>query len=408
MTNCCKDPEIGRESCSDPAAGDGTGRSVWHIIAPEFPPQVGGVADYTHLVAAALTSVGNTVHVWAPGANRPRADGVLFHALTGGMSRRSLQMMSRWFDGFSCQNHILVQWVPHGYGYRSMNVPFCRWVLQRAQRGDRIELMVHEPFLRFRQGSWRQDLAATVHRLMVSLLLRASTNVWVSTPDWEPELRPWAFGRELGFKWLPVPNNIPVVQAEDEVRLLRDHLRASKPLLAGHFGTFAPRVRDTLLQVLPRVIRRGDTRVVLLGPGSHEFRGALIQAAKLDPADVTASGALPHRELSLHLSSCDLMIQPYPDGLNGRRGSAMAGIAHGKAVVATRGRATEPIWSESRGVMLAEAHPPEALESAVHRLLDQPEERAQIAERGRMLYSSTFDVRHTVNALVAAQRASGL
>ena len=33
-----------------------------------------------------------------------------------------------------------------------------------------VELMVHEPFLAFREGSWRQDLVALVHRLMITVL----------------------------------------------------------------------------------------------------------------------------------------------------------------------------------------------------------------------------------------------
>src|SRR5579862_6625194 len=38
----------------------------WHIITPEYPPQTGGVSDYTRLVAEGLAEKGDVVHVWCP------------------------------------------------------------------------------------------------------------------------------------------------------------------------------------------------------------------------------------------------------------------------------------------------------------------------------------------------------
>ena len=49
------------------------------------------------------------------------------------------------------------------------------------------------------------------------------------------------------------------------------------------------------------------------------------------PAD-----GLANEEVSVHLSACDLMIQPYPDGISARRTSAMAALAHERPVVTTR------------------------------------------------------------------------
>ena len=69
---------------------------------------------------------------------------------------------------------MIVQWVPHAYGFRAMNLGFCLWLWSRASRGDDIELMVHEPYLAFWGGSWRQTAAAIVHRLMTVVLLRSA------------------------------------------------------------------------------------------------------------------------------------------------------------------------------------------------------------------------------------------
>ena len=49
----------------------------WQIITGEYPPQPGGVSDYTRIVANGLASAGDSVVVWAPpltgGASRPHA-----------------------------------------------------------------------------------------------------------------------------------------------------------------------------------------------------------------------------------------------------------------------------------------------------------------------------------------------
>ena len=50
--------------------------TTWHIITGEYPPNPGGVADYTQLVALGLAAHGDSVHVWAPrGSNGPRRTG---------------------------------------------------------------------------------------------------------------------------------------------------------------------------------------------------------------------------------------------------------------------------------------------------------------------------------------------
>ena len=52
--------------------------------------------------------------------------------------------------------------------------------------------------------------------------------------------------------------------------------------------------------------------------------------------------------LADHIGACDLLIQPYPDGISSRRTSAMAGLALGIPVITTTGSLTESLWAETR------------------------------------------------------------
>src|SRR5262249_24483488 len=152
----------------------------WHLITGEYPPQPGGVSDYTRLLAAGLAAAGSEVHVWCPSAPSParHRTGVTVHRQLGQLGPSHLARVGRQLDRFPRPRRLLVQWVPHAYGWQSLNVAFCAWLLYRARIcRDDVQVMVHEAFLSF-AGTWRQWAAATVHRFMTLLLLGAARLVW--------------------------------------------------------------------------------------------------------------------------------------------------------------------------------------------------------------------------------------
>ena len=107
----------------------------------------------------------------APLPHLPASNGVTVHPALGRLSRRDLRAVDRLLDRFPAPRRLLVQWVPHGFGYRSMNVGFCLWLGRRARRGDRVEIMVDEPYLAFGEGALRWSAAAAVHRVMTIILV---------------------------------------------------------------------------------------------------------------------------------------------------------------------------------------------------------------------------------------------
>ena len=375
-----------------------------HILTSEYPPQPGGVSDYTAHVAAGLAEMGEEVHVWSPGpaSLSVTPEGVHVHRAMGSFMPSDLKRAGAELDRFPEPRRILVQYVPHGYGRRSMNVPFCNWLLDRARRGDVIDLMAHEAFLTF-EGSWRQYGAAAVHRLMAAILLRAATRVWVSNREGERRLRPYIFGRDVPFEWLPVPSNVPVIQDFAASEAIRRQYVPAGGLLLGHFGTYGAPVLTVLEPVLARIAEvNPDQPLVLMGRGSLEFRARILERNPAWDRNLHATGPLAPQDLSLHLAACDLLVQPYPDGATTRRGSLMAGISHGKPILTTRGVVTESIWEQSRGVALAPAGDTDAFLALLRQLLRDPAERARLAQAGRQLYHDRFDISRTVAAFHAA------
>ena len=395
---------------------------IRHIITSEYPPQPGGVSDYTRIVAEGLAAAGDEVHVWCPnlecGDLSPLSDGeaqldcsreadkhsgvkpphstVLVHREMGRFAPRSLRDASRLLDQFPSPRHVLVQWVPHGYGFNSMNIGICLWLWRRALRGDEVELMVHEPSLGFGEGSWKHNIVASVHRLMTIILLRATRRVWVSIPAWEKRWRPYTLGRTVEFRWLPVGSNIPVAETPTQSRQIRERYLNDSGRLVGHFGSYDANTTAMLLKSVSPLMKH-DATLLLLGHGSERMRAAVIEQNPAVADRVHATGSLSAGELSQHLSACDLMLQPYIDGVSSRRTSTMTALAHGVPVVTTEGKFTEPLWTASDAVALAQ-DVDELVRSAA-RLLPDVTARQQLATAAKQLYEEHCHPRKTIDAL---------
>jgi glycosyltransferase involved in cell wall biosynthesis len=379
----------------------------WHIITSEYPPQMGGVSDYTQMIARGLADAGDEVHVWCPAVDRTangakervdgKVDAVSIHRELGSLTPSDLHRVSSMLDQFPAPRRILVQWVPHGYGYRSMNLPFCLWIWNRAvRRHDTVQLMVHEPYLTFGDGSWKQSGVAAVHRLMTMVLLAAARSVWISVPAWEKLLRPYALGRSLSCSWLPVASNIPVVDEPPKVKSIRAHYLPAGGQLVGHFGTYDRKIVELLGQSVPELLRISHCNLLLLGHGSETMRAELIRKYPEFAGRVYAAGTLAADDLSLHVSACDLMLQPYPDGVSSRRTSTMVGLAHGLAIVTTSGHLTEPLWAQSGAIALTPIGELPAMVCAAQQLLEDGDLRSGMSEAARSLYRDYFDLEKTI------------
>ncbi|MFY9572452.1 MAG: glycosyltransferase [Blastocatellia bacterium] len=289
-----------------------------------------------------------------------------------------------------------------------MNLAFCLWLWKRAVlHRDALELMVHEPYLPFREGSIRQNLVAVVHRLMTIVLLNAARRVWISVPAWESRLRPYALARRLEFKWLPVPSTIPRIEDGDGVSAIRSRYVGAEGVLLAHFGPYIRQISDVMFLLLPTLLRHHcNLSVLLLGKGSASLYERLVREHSDLAMRIHAPGPLPADELSRHLSACDVMIQPYPDGVSSRRTSVMAGLSHGLAIVTTTGPQTESLWAESGAVLLAAAGDVASMRRLTEEVTADERQRKHLTGAARLLYKECFDLSATIVALRGVQNGT--
>jgi glycosyltransferase involved in cell wall biosynthesis len=376
---------------------------TWHLITGEYPPQPGGVSAYTQLLATRLAAFGDEVHVWCPGeeGETPAEPGITLHRELGRLGLAGLWGADRRLSHQARPRRIVLQWVPHAFGLFAMNIAICLWLWKRvAIDRDQLEIVAHEVRLDFVPKLSIQNVQALVQRLMVAILSRAASRVWVTIPAWEWLWRRVSLGKPPSFAWLPVPSNIQVVSDTERTRRLREQFANDRDAIVGHFGTYGGYITEPLTPVLAALLREDSTvRVLLIGRGSREFRERFLAGQVGLAPQVFATGDLNEDDLSIHLAACDVLVQPFPDGTSSRRTSVMAGLAHGRAIVTTTGWLTEPLWAEREAVALVPAGDVASMLAAVKRLLADDDARHALETSARTLYDERFDIGHTVDAL---------
>ena len=382
----------------------------WVLITGEYPPAPGGVSDYSRQIAQGLAEAGDEVHVWAPAASgmrnlvespaslrfAPALNNLEVHRLPGRFGPRDLEILDRFFRRFSKPCRLLVQYVPHAFGCKGMNVPFCWWL---SRRPEPVWIMFHEvTFPIARHQPLGHNLLGLVTRLMVKLVARKAERIFVTIPAWE-ELLPTDPTLRRRVTCLAVPSNIPNAASPQAVKTVRRHFGAND-ILIGHFGTYGPHMTDLLKKILPPLLQKdSERRILLVGKDSDRFAVVLRQDNPALQRRIEATGCLGPEQVAVHLAACDCLVQPFIDGVSSRRTSLMAGLALGLPIVTNTGPLTDSIWKETEALVLAPSPSPSDLTEAVENLLAQPNRLVELRGQAAGFYQSNFALSRTIEVL---------
>lgn len=375
--------------------------TTWILITGEYPPQKGGVSDYTQLVARGLIAAGDRVQVWSSPCCEHSGDsfGIDIYRLPDHFGPRSMLTMRHLFSQLSGPIQIVVQYTPHAYGYKGMNILFCLWLSMWWR--NRYWVMCHEvafPLLKLQ--SWKHRLLAYVTRFMAARIVGNAGRVFVSIQQWEPALRDLCDSIPP-CHWLPVPSNLDCNPEKGRVEIIRRRLVSDSDLiLIGHFGTFQPSITPFLDDTLPRILARNPRCVgVLVGRNSNEYAASFIARNPELASRLIATGGLPADEAAHSLAACDLLLQPYPDGACTRRGSLMAGLALGLPIVTTVGRHSDSVILDAGAVIGVPVNEIDGLVTAVEYLVANTDKRQQVGRLARELYTAYCSVDTVVGTM---------
>lgn len=370
------------------------------IVTPEYPPARGGVADYTEQVACALAELGHPVEVWAPlaeGSKSSPPPRVSLRPLPDHFGPRSVAALSRALRARPERPTLFLQYVPQGFGWRGLNLPFLAALTRYS---GPFWVMFHEVVYPFIEGQpFRHRVLAAGTRIMLGVVAHRSDRLLVSIPRWTPYIERWGAPKRPP-EWAPVPTNLPTTPTLDRAATRQALGIGEERQVLCYFGMYSAAVAEPLRAALDRLLCRHPERtLLLLGRNSREF-AATVTAA---PGQIVATGELDALTASNALASSDLAVFPFVDGASGRRTSLMAALALGVPVATTWGELSEPIWKESRAVFLSPAGDAKAFANAVDEALSRPEELSEKGRAGRSLYEARFSLARLIRQLTSGE-----
>lgn len=197
---------------------------------------------------------------------------------------------------------------------------------------------------------------------------------------------------------LPVVSNIPVLRAGSAkaTRSVDAGTPAKVRAEAGvvnrlvYFGGNHPTIDLPLVfQAFRYIQQRGKTDSCLLLIGLHADE---VDDRLYEGLPVEFLGRLSADEVSRELQRATVVLLPFLDGVSTRRGSFMAALAHGCAVVTTSGRNTDPLipFHDFCLISAAEARP--FFQDNALALLDDSWAREQLGNKARQYYDEHFSV----------------
>jgi Glycosyl transferase 4-like domain len=373
----------------------------WAMLTGEYPPQPGGVSDYTRLVARGLTAAGDSVCVYAPdpSAIHVNDETVAVHRLPGHYGPQALAALDALLRKQPQPDRILVQYVPQAFGWKGMNLLFALWLAARACRIAPVWVMFHEVATPFMWRPVRHALLAGVTRMMARLVAGAADRVFVAIPAWGAMLHRLC-PRMKQSEWAPVPSNIGTAPRPTATPLTACFPEVRGRQIIGHFGSYGSLIAQCLEPALLGVLEsRTECAAILFGDGGDAFCAGLLERHPALAGRVFATGRLDAEELADTIAQCDLVLQLYPDGISARRGTAMAVLAVGVPMVTNAGAATEPIWATGGVAIAKDGTLGTIVAKAEELLLASRAERTSLGRRGLQLYCETFAIEHTIAKL---------
>jgi glycosyltransferase involved in cell wall biosynthesis len=287
---------------------------------------------------------------------------------------------------------VHVQYQPGAYQLKGA-INLLPWWLRLRAPGLALVTTFHDlrvPYLFPKAGPLRA--------LAVSALLHGSRGaVFVDPADLERA------GTGPNRRWVPIGSNIPNAPPADFQRpAVRARLGAGpSDLLVGYFGFLsASKGSTTLLRALSQLGRSGHSvRLGLIGAGANpasptdlaDERQALALAEQLGlRARLHQTGYLPAAEVSACLLACDVIALPFADGASFRRGSLLAALEHGCAIVTTAPKSSAAGAGQRRlepGAQFLAVPPndPAALAAALVRLVEEPALAERLGRNAQLL-----------------------
>ncbi|MDQ7030519.1 MAG: glycosyltransferase family 4 protein [Ardenticatenia bacterium] len=361
------------------------------LVTGEYPPMVGGIADYTYHLANALAHHGLHVAVLtrtAASSQRAPQANINLHADVQRWRLPTLELVRRRARAYDVV-HLQYQAAAFDLGAAALLVP--DWL--RLWGGSPVVVTLHDlrlPYLFPKAGVLRPAL--------LRRLARRAHAVVVTNHNDERRVRPWLSGRGE-VRVIPLGANVPrALPPEFDRQAWRARWSVGPDdVLVVHFGMInRSKGVPTLLHAHNRLLRAGlRVKLLFLGepvgasdPTNAEHVRevhALIEELNLGGGWTIWTGHLPPEEIAAGLAAADVVALPYRDGASLRRTTLITALAHGCAVVTTAPEAPAPPLRPDHNVVYARRNDPGDLARRLALVIRREDTRRRLARAAARL-----------------------
>lgn len=354
------------------------------LVTGEFPPMPGGVGDFSRILAEQLAGLGHDVQLFSRSGSASES---LPLTTTGAWGAGSLARIRSW----ARQRQLDV-----------VNLQFQTAAFDMS------------PYIHFLPRILPTPLVTTFHDLrypylfpkagplrnwIVMQLARSSAGVIATNSEDDERLK--GLRRR---KLIPIGSNIRAraQQAPDADSKRQEAGANLDSFLLGHFGfVSAGKGIAPLIEAVARLRKAGyDIRLAFIGARRNTVdsgeAAAYLQALDkrlrdLGLAEVVYwTGYLPEAEVATWLRAVDLVTLPYQDGASYRRGSLIAALHQGCAIVTTQPSTRIDAFEHGRNLWLVPRGSSDAIAEALLILMRDRKLLARMRAGARQL-SQYFD-----------------
>ena len=361
------------------------------FITGEYPPMQGGVADYTRALAQAMAARGHEIGILTSRqAQPPPPDPGI--TVFPDMDAWGWHLW-RDLDAFTADwqpDVVHIQYQTAAFGmHPAINLWAWRPWSQRPRAVTAVtfhDLLV--PYL-FPKAHWLGLRRWVTHTLARTVDIAITTN-----PEDTAQLRPI----RPDVLEIPIGSNIPDHPPADFQRAAwrRRWGIPEDARVICYFGFLnASKGGERLVDVLAGLVERGiDAHLLMIGgrvgasdPTNYAYLRqveARIQAQGLTPR-VHWTDHIPPDQVSAAFHLSDVCLLPYQDGASYRRGSFMAALEHGMAIVTTPPAVPYPDLTDHETVLFAPPDDARAMTDIVAQVLTQDTLRQRLGQQAKAL-----------------------
>jgi glycosyltransferase involved in cell wall biosynthesis len=355
------------------------------IITGEYPPLIGGVGAYSHILAKELTGQGHKVLIFSGAGAVSQADDIkVTHVKRWGIG--SLFSIRKWATEERL-DVINLQFQTAAYG-------MSPWIHFLPDMMGKVPVVTTFHDLRF---PYLFTKAGRLRNWIVMRLARASAGVIVTNHEDQIQLQ-----HLKNTTIIPIGSNILTTLPFDfDAQDWREKAGAnSSDFLLGYFGLFnrSKRLDHLLRSVAGLRDANIPIRLILIGGGAGvsdptntayiDEMNQQIEALGLKYI-VQQTGYVDDESVGAYLSACDAVALPFTDGASFRRGSLMAAIYYGCAIITTNPQVPITAFQNGENLLMVKADDTPALQTGIRQLHEAPDLREKL-KRGAAQLADEF------------------